>query len=72
MEKSIQSGSTEKDDEIINKKEDAIMAKDPVCGMDVDEKKAAGTAVHEGKTFYFCSTRCKESFEKAPEKYVNK
>jgi YHS domain-containing protein len=46
------------------------MAKDPVCGMNVDENKAAGTAVHNGKTYYFCSTGCKGQFEKQPEKYV--
>lgn len=46
------------------------MAKDPVCGMNVDENKAAGTAVHKGKTYYFCSTSCKAQFEKQPEKYV--
>ena len=46
------------------------MAKDPVCGMNVDEKKAAGMAVHNGKTYYFCSPTCKENFEKAPDKYV--
>jgi YHS domain-containing protein len=46
------------------------MAKDPVCGMNVDENKAAGTAVHNGKTYYFCSTGCKAQFEKQPEKYV--
>jgi YHS domain-containing protein len=48
------------------------MAKDPVCGMDVDEKKAAGTAVHDGKTYYFCSTSCKTTFEKSPNKYAQK
>lgn len=46
------------------------MAKDPVCGMNVDEKKAAGTAVHNGKTYYFCSAGCKANFEKEPEKYI--
>jgi P-type Cu+ transporter len=51
-------------------KEGLFMAKDPVCGMDVDEKKAAGTAVHKGKTYYFCTATCKESFEKAPDKYA--
>lgn len=45
------------------------MAKDPVCGMNVDEKTAAGTAVHKGKTYYFCSSSCKARFEKEPEKY---
>jgi YHS domain-containing protein len=47
-----------------------IMAKDPVCGMDVDEKKAAGTVVYKGKSYYFCSNPCKVRFEKEPEKYV--
>jgi YHS domain-containing protein len=40
------------------------MAKDPVCGMNVDEKKAAGTTVYKGKTYYFCSAHCKAQFEK--------
>ena len=46
------------------------MAKDPVCGMNVDEKKAAATAVHEGKTYYFCSPGCKATFDKDPGKYA--
>jgi YHS domain-containing protein len=53
-------------------KEDSFMAKDPVCGMEVDEKKAAGTAEHDGKTYYFCSTSCKTIFEKSPGKYTQK
>lgn len=48
------------------------MAKDPVCGMEVEEGKAAGTAIHEGKTYYFCSTSCKAAFEKSPGKYAPK
>ena len=28
------------------------MAKDPVCGMDVDEKKAAATSEYKGKTYF--------------------
>lgn len=46
------------------------MAKDPVCGMEVDEKKAAATATYQGKTYYFCAVACKITFEKGPEKYV--
>ena len=45
------------------------MAKDPVCGMTVDEKKAAATASYQGKTYYFCSAGCEVTFEKAPERY---
>lgn len=44
--------------------------KDPVCGMDVDPEKAAGASVHGGKTYYFCSTSCRDQFEQAPEKYL--
>ena len=46
------------------------MAKDPVCGMILDEEKAAGRATYSGKTYYYCSTSCKVMFEKAPAMYV--
>ncbi len=48
----------------------APKAKDPVCGMMVDPQKAAGKAEHVGKTYYFCSPRCAERFEKDPEKFL--
>src|SRR5438132_7093796 len=40
---------------------------DPVCGMTVDEKTAPATAVHNGRTYYFCAPGCKRTFEKDPE-----
>lgn len=46
------------------------MAKDPVCGMDVDEKSAAGKSDYNGQTYYFCSPGCKRTFDKDPEKYA--
>ena len=46
------------------------MAKDPVCNMDVDEKKAAATADHKGQTYYFCAPGCKKAFLQNPEKYL--
>ena len=46
------------------------MAKDPVCGMNVDEKKATAKAQHQGKAFYFCSAGCKAAFEKNPAGFV--
>ncbi len=46
------------------------MAIDPVCGMEVDEKSAAGTVEYQGKTYYFCSPGCKAAFSKDPEKYL--
>jgi YHS domain-containing protein len=48
------------------------MAKDPVCNMNVDEKKAAATSSYKGKTYYFCAKLCKEKFDKDPEKFVQK
>ena len=46
------------------------MAKDPVCGMMVDEAKAAATSEYEGKTYYFCAAGCKVAFDKEPTKYL--
>lgn len=46
------------------------MAKDPVCGMDVDESSAPATSEHEGLTYYFCSPGCKREFDANPEKYA--
>ena len=48
------------------------MAKDVVCGMEIDEKKAAGKSEYKGQTYYFCSAGCKKTFDKEPEKYVGK
>ena len=42
------------------------MATDPVCGMTVDEKSAAGRFVHAGATYYFCSPHCLEKFRNNP------
>ncbi|MGB7876888.1 MAG: YHS domain-containing protein [Anaerolineales bacterium] len=47
------------------------MAKDPVCGMDVDPKTAAGKSEFKGQIYYFCSPGCKASFDKDPEKYLS-
>ena len=42
---------------------------DPVCGMTIDPATAAGTSVHDGVTYFFCSKSCKTKFDAAPEKY---
>jgi Cu+-exporting ATPase len=46
------------------------MMKDPVCGMDVDERGAKVTSQHQGRTIYFCSTECKQKFDQNPERYA--
>ncbi len=46
------------------------MARDPVCGMEVEEKKAAATVVYQSRTYFFCAPGCKTTFVKTPEKYA--
>jgi Cu+-exporting ATPase len=43
------------------------MARDPVCGMFVDEENPAFMAVMDGRTYYFCSEACMLTFVQ-PEK----
>jgi len=43
------------------------MAKDPVCGMFVEEKPNAIRHTLEGREYYFCSNQCLDEFT-APEK----
>ncbi len=47
------------------------MATDPVCGMYVDESTSTLTAVVRGRTYYFCSETCRETFT-APEKEIKR
>jgi Cu+-exporting ATPase len=42
--------------------EDAVLAKDPVCGMFVEESERALKADVRGTTYYFCSTACLQTF----------
>ena len=46
------------------------MAKDPVCGMIVDEKRALNSDIGD-RTFYFCSPVCQKTFLE-PEKELAK
>lgn len=46
------------------------MARDPVCGMEIDEKSAAAQYEYKHKIYYFCAQGCKVAFEKDPEKYL--
>ncbi len=51
-------------------KEVIKMVKDPVCGMEVDEKTAPAKSEHMGKTYYFCAVGCKKTFDENPAKYT--
>ncbi|MBO9582033.1 MAG: YHS domain-containing protein, partial [Sphingobium sp.] len=45
-------------------------ARDPVCGMMVDQHATAHHAEHAGKTFYFCSAKCREKFVADPALFL--
>lgn len=45
---------------------------DPVCLMEVDPRRAAAMAEHEGRTYYFCSDKCHQKFAKDPTVFTNK
>ena len=47
------------------------MTKDPVCGMMVDEKSAKFRTEYQGKTYYFCSPGCYNSFNASQAKFAN-
>jgi Cu+-exporting ATPase len=47
------------------------MAIDPVCGMTVQEKEAAGSFAYQGRSYYFCSAKCLNEFKTNPEAYVH-
>jgi len=48
----------------------ALMHVDPVCGMQVDAARAAGSSVHGSDRYYFCSTGCLRKFESDPDSFV--
>ncbi len=48
------------------------MTTDPVCKMQVDEKKSAAKTEHRGQTYHFCSDECRKKFEQHPEKYTTR
>jgi P-type Cu+ transporter len=47
------------------------MARDPVCGMDVDPHATKHTATHAGRPYYFCSAGCRTKFMAWPEQYLS-
>jgi YHS domain-containing protein len=42
--------------------------KDPVCGMEVEEK--GELFMHKGKEYRFCCATCRWAFEKNPEQFT--
>jgi YHS domain-containing protein len=61
-EKQAQAGKTDQ-------KAAVTKVTDPVCHMEVDPAKTKETATYKNKTYHFCSSYCKNQFEKDPGKY---
>jgi P-type Cu+ transporter len=47
------------------------LATDPVCGMQVGIRPDVRTHVHQGRTFYFCSDRCRDKFIREPARFLS-
>lgn len=50
------------------------MARDPVCGMEIDESTAeelgAEVVEHRSRRWYFCSPHCRDAFLRSPDRYA--
>src|SRR5688500_20191984 len=45
---------------------------DPICGMIVEPRSAAGSFEYHGTTYYFCSKGCLQKFQQDPERFLRK
>ncbi len=45
---------------------------DPVCGMQVDPARSAGSFEYKGATYHFCGVRCLEKFKNDPESFLTR
>ncbi|MBI5552485.1 MAG: heavy metal translocating P-type ATPase [Desulfobacterales bacterium] len=43
---------------------------DPVCGMTVREPSESLSYEHQGQTYYFCSSHCRQKFQADPQQYI--
>ena len=46
--------------------------KDPVCGMWIEVRDAAGSTTYESQPVYFCSDQCRRDFESDPARYYDR
>ncbi len=49
----------------------AALARDPVCGMNVNPATAKHIFAYGGKAYYFCCAPCLEKFKAAPAKFLD-
>lgn len=55
---------------MIQPRQPAGSAIDPVCGMTVDPAHAAGSYEHAGKIYYFCNASCLSRFKTDPSRHL--
>jgi YHS domain-containing protein len=55
---------------INGKVKEKLMPRDPVCGVILNEKTAKYKITHDGKTYYFCSVKCKKKFKRNRSKFT--
>ena len=51
--------------------EEATMALDPVCMIEITPESAEAQLVYEGETIYFCCDECKRIFDADPETFLD-
>jgi Cu+-exporting ATPase len=54
----------------VNQNTSGQLAKDPVCGMVVDPRKAAGSSEYNGQTYFFCGLGCLKKFQTDPDLFL--
>lgn len=47
------------------------VAKDPVCGMPVDEGRGTHPVTHQETLYWFCSEGCRAEFLRYPDEYAS-
>ena len=47
-----------------------MRVQDEVCGMTIEAEGAAASARFQGRTYHFCSDRCRTKFREHPDWYV--
>ena len=47
----------------------SVIEVDPVCGREILDAEKALTAKYKGRTFRFCSEKCREEFKRDPDRY---
>lgn len=65
-EKKLPTGETQS-----HQRTDKPTERDPVCGMNIDPAKAAGSQEYRDQLYFFCSTSCLEKFHLNPEKHAS-